>query len=233
MRSGVALLAITAITAAGCGGGKNAHRITSDDLVAATFDDCREYGITIANYLLTGRTSDPEVEQHFAAERALLLEANPDARAGLARAAASDFIVACDDEEQKAVDETEAAAEAQRREAELAAEGQRRRLAEGAAAQRAWEVLKATAEETCTTAGGAFVAVIGSASVECTVTYGGVDYSVNYDDAGNLDRDSFEFEREWCEDEGESAASDRADGYPWARDPQFHPESGLCDGGQM
>lgn len=239
MRSGVALLAITAITAAGCSSDDTVARrppattitahgepaveeVTLDDLVPATFDECAEAGVAIANYLLTGETDDPQVEQHFAAERANLLARPAAARAGLARAAASDLIVRCDDQFQAEADAAEAARQADRLAAEQAAKD-----------EAEWQAYRAQAQATCATAGGVVEIHEAYRVVDCTVTYGGVTDLVNYDDAGNLDSDSFEFEREWCEYEVEAASESSAAGYPWARAPQFHPESGLCDVGQM
>lgn len=237
MRRGVALLAITAITAAGCGSDDTVARrppattitahgepaveeVTLDDLVPATFDECAEAGVAIANYLLTGETDDPQVEQHFAAERANLLARPAAARAGLARAAASDLIVRCDDQFQAEADAAEAAREADR----LAAE-------EAAKAEAEWQAYRAQAQATCTAAGGAFEADENWHTVECLVTYGDREFHIVFDPTGDVDLGSAEYEQGICDLETGNAARDREMGYPWPREPQFHPESGLCDPG--
>ncbi len=188
------------------------------DLIAATHPECASEGQVIARYLSTGDTSDdPEVDQAYAERRAEILQQPKDARAGLIRATADDYISQCD--QQKTQAEQRAAAEAQRQAQEQA---QQQAQQQQAAQQRA------TFAATCQQHHGN----VSGDGTQCTVSYPNGPYeSLPINSDGTWDQAQADSNRQFCQGMATSAADQARAGYPWKRPPQYHADTGICDTG--
>lgn len=196
-------------------------------LVAADHPECQQLGEAILKYLTTGDTSDdPRIEQAYADTRASILSQPEESREGVARARASDAIIACDEqlaEEAAAAAEAEAQAEAEEQAEREAEERERQRQEEKAAAAEAKRLQLERFAEACAALGGE------ADDLSCTVDYPGwPDMYVPMDENGQLIPNDVSANRETCATAIEDAQVSAQDGFPWAELPRFYEDSGVC-----
>ena len=75
---------------------------------------------------------------------------------------------------------------------------------------------------------------VNSAEEWCSVSFAGQGsfaVPVSRRD-GSFDQQSADLNREQCEADAEDARINAADGYPWARQPEYHPRQGVCYRGE-
>ncbi len=190
-------------------------------LIAAQHPGCGRAGGFIARYLITGDTRGyPQIEQKFATTRSELLTRPKEARAGLARSQADDYITACDGVEAK----KEADAQTARDEATQAAAAAQARAVDDAAATKAENARVALYASTCSAHAGHLLT-----SDNCLVSYPGwADQIVPMNKNGTFDQSSADLNQQSCGVDTSDAQIDAQDGHPWSNPPHYYPDSGVC-----
>lgn len=176
-------------------------------LVTAEHDTCGQQGQTVAGYLQNG--SPTSLDPQYAGMRSSILSQPSDARPGLIRQQADAVITACDRQlDQQAAAQAKAQADAQAAAAQASAQAD---------------------------------AVAHYANV-CRNTYHGyirdqaceIDYpgdtgdpvAIKFD--GTWDQAAADTAKKNCAQDAANAQAAANGGYPWSRQPVYHPDTGVC-----
>lgn len=205
-----------------CGSNSDA----SPKLITTDNPSCAAEGRTLAEYLISGHGS-PTLEQSYASKRSEILRAPNEARAGLARATADDYITECDAQIARGQEYAAKVRQEERdgRQAKAdAAVAQRAEDARSAEAKRVEGERVAAYASTC----AAHAGTVNGAS-DCVVSYPGWnDQRVPMNRDGTFDTANANVNRQNCETDTADAASGAVDGHPWSRQPVYHEDTGVC-----